>query len=562
MTINNFPYIRFIIATEVLAAQTTKYKFCKNKLLGFYLFHKIKKYLEFINHISTMRNLYGTNIATMAGSLINYRTKQILYCAGFAAMVLASSCKKNGFDKLSESDEPTAEVAFDINNITDTYANIARAGNSRNWGPYNVHDPSIFKDGEWFYCYSTDVGYGVEVRAGIQIRKSKDLVNWQFVGWVFNGLPPISDSYIKNNGAVSNAGIWAPYVLKAGNEYRLYYSLASTGFRISCIGLATASSPEGPWVEKGIAVGSVTNGPGTNAIDPTVTVTPSGEHYMVYGSAWDGLFEVKLNPATGLASTEKDQGNRIIRRGSTNGVYNGNLEGPEIIYNQDTKMYYLFVAYDWIDTKYNVRVFRSTNPTGPFLDWNGRNADLPEDHGPMILSPYRFMEHGGWAGVSHPSVFQDNGQFFIATQGRPGVDRAFMVLHVRKIFWTPEGWPVVSPERYANVAEEAVTKEQIAGNYEQIVLGYVTVPGYSAEQTDPNYSTASTTVLSADGRINGDANNTWSYTAPWLELRWGGFFVDKLHVSRERDWEKKVPSTIVMSGFNGGGTAIWFKKIQ
>ncbi|MGY0036696.1 family 43 glycosylhydrolase [Pedobacter sp. NJ-S-72] len=155
----------------------------------------------------------------------------------------------------------------------------------------------------------------------------------------------------------------------------MYYSLASTGFRVSCIGLATASSPEGPWTEKkGIAVSSLTAGPGTNAIDPTVAVTPAGEQYMIYGSAWDGLFELKLNPATGLSNTPGDIGARIVRRGKTGSTYNGNLEGPEVIYNSNTKMYYLFVAYDWLSTKYNVRVFRSANPTGPFLDWNGRSA--------------------------------------------------------------------------------------------------------------------------------------------------------------------------------------------
>lgn len=490
--------------------------------------------------------------------------KLSFFCAAIIGMAAFNSCKKEDkFAQLGLTTPPVPQALSGIDQISDTYAGYSPLYYSSMWGPYNVHDPSIFKDGDWYYCYSTDVGYGIAVRAGIQIRKSKDLVNWQFVGWVFNGIPAMGNAYIKQNGATSNEGLWAPYILKSGNEYRLYYSLASTGFRVSCIGLATASSPEGPWTEKGIAVSSVTNGAGTNAIDPTVMVTPAGEQYMIYGSAWDGLFELRLNASTGLAATAGDRGTRIVRRGKTGNAYNGNLEGPEVIYNADTKMYYLFVAYDWLSTKYNVRVFRSASPTGPFLDWNGRSADLQEDHGPMILAPYSFMGHGGWAGVSHPSVFQDKGQYFIATQGRPGVDRGFMVMHVRKMFWTPEGWPLVSPERYANVPEVAVTKEQIAGEYEQIVLGYNTVPGYELEQADPQYSAAFKTTLSADGKINGDANNTWAYTAPWLELRWGGgLFIDRLHVSRERDWEKKITSTIVMTGFNGPGTAIWFKKVN
>src|SRR5687767_3190766 len=79
---------------------------------------------------------------------------------------------------------PPAEP-FDINSITDTYPSITSLDNRHKWGPYNVHDPSIIKDGEYYYCYSTDAGYGIEVPAGHQIRRSKDLVEWEFVGWVF-----------------------------------------------------------------------------------------------------------------------------------------------------------------------------------------------------------------------------------------------------------------------------------------------------------------------------------------------------------------------------------------
>ena len=481
----------------------------------------------------------------------------------FLLAVLLNSCKKDD-EPLAEIDPALfAEKPFDVNNIGDTYPALVSSLFYKQWGPYNLHDPSIIKDGEWFYCYSTDVAYGIAVRPGIMVRKSKDLVNWQYVGWAIDGLPAMGVQYITSNGGTPVQGLWAPFIMKAGAEFRLYYSLAPTAGRTSCIGLLTSSSPEGPWVEKGLAVTSVNTGPGTNAIDPSVVVTASGQHWMVYGSSWDGLYELQLSPQTGLALTSNDRGTRIVRRGWTGNKVNGNLEGPEIIFNAATNMYYLFVAYDWLSTKYNVRVFRSASPNGPFLDWNGINADNQADNDPMILAPYKFIDHQGWAGVSHCAVFQDNGQYYMAHQGRPGSDRAFMVMHVRKIFWTPEGWPVVSPGRYANVPDNAVTAAEIAGEYEQIVQGYAVVPGFDAEQTDPQYNVAFRTTLGADGKINGAANNNWTYNAPWLELRWnGGQFIDKLHVSRERDWEKKKESTIVMTGLNGGGLSIWMKRVQ
>lgn len=500
--------------------------------------------------------------------------KIVCYLLGAVLTGTFVSCEKDNFDNqpLTETDPGIfAPKAFDIANILDTYGHIQSYAFTGQWGPYNLHDPSIIKDGDWYYCFSTDVAYGQKIKPGIMVRRSKDLVEWEFRGWAYDGLPKQAVNYITSvkSDYIPNEGVWAPYILKVGNEFRLYYSVASNGFRVSAIGLLTSTSLEGPWVEKGLAIQSKTEGPGTNAIDPSVVVTPQGEHYLYYGSAWDGLFVVKLDPTTGLPIQKGDLGNLVVRRGKTNGVYNGNLEAPEIIYNADLKKYFLFVSYDWIDTKYNVRVFRSDSPVGPFLDWNGERADLAADHADQIvLGPYAFKGHAGWQGTAHCSVFKnEKGDYFMATQGRPAVDRFFMDMHLRKMFWSDNGWPMVSPERYAAVAQDPITKEEIVGEYEQIIHGYVRVPGYAEAQTNPNinYAVSTNPKLEANGTIFGDAANTWVFDSKnnSLELRWaGGLFVDKFKVSRERDWEKGVKSTLVMTGYNGGGLGIWLKKIK
>lgn len=451
--------------------------------------------------------------------------------------------------------------AFDINTINDTYSALAPFANHMQWGPYNVHDPSVIKHGEYFYSFSTDAGYGISVRPGIQIRKSKDLIQWSFVGWVFNSLPTQGSNFIIQGGGTPFQSLWAPYVLKVGNEFRLYYSLSCSLPRLSAIGLVTATNPEGPWTEQGLAVVSKNdNTIQTNAIDATVIVTPSGEHWMYYGSAWDGIYILKLNPATGLAQNSGDKGVRIAQRGFTGPTVNGNIEGAEIIYHAAQGKYYLFIAYDWLETKYNVRVARSSSPQGPFLDFNGNDVNNVADDKPMILASYKFQGHGGWQGVAHCSVFEDNGQYYMVHQGRPGIDKYYMVMHVRKIFWMENGWPVVSPERYANVAQTNITSSELAGEWEQIVLGYQIVPGYANEQTSPDFQVAVNMTLNADGKINGDANNSWTYNSPWLTLSWaGGSFTDKLYVARERDWEQK-DTTIIATGLNQAGTAIWGKK--
>ncbi len=450
---------------------------------------------------------------------------------------------------------------FDINSINDTYADVSAATNYLKWGPYNVHDPSIRKIGEYYYCYSTDVAFGTTIPSGIQIRKSKDLVQWFFVGWVFtSGLPKEAADFIRQSGGKPNDGLWAPYILSVGNELRLYYSLSSDQCKLSAIGLATATNPEGPWTDKGIVVSSkCQNNPQTNAIDPTVIVTPTGEHWMHYGSAYDGIYALRLNPSTGMTQSSGDKGIRIANRGFTDGKYNGNIEGPEIIYNPTLKKYYLFIAYDWIDSKYNVRVGRSDNPNGPFLDFNNRNINEDIDHEPMILAPYQFSGHSGWQGVSHCAVFEKDGQFFMAHQGRPGVNKYFMNLHVRKVFWTPDGWPVVSPERYAYEDEATVAQSDIVGNWEQITLGYRVVPGYDKEQTTPDFQTSIPLTINANGTLNSDAASTWSYNAPWLTLIWSNGFTDKVFVQKGRDWENRK-ATVIFTGLNNKGTAVWGKK--
>jgi len=481
-----------------------------------------------------------------------------------AIAATSPSCKKGGSPAPGPASVDSVPVippaAFDINSIEDTYGDVAPFVDYAKWGPYNVHDPSIKKIGNEYYCYSTDVAYGITPPAGIQVRKSADLVQWQFAGWAFSGVPALAVQYITGAGGTPNTGLWAPYVIKVGTEIRLYYALASGTGKLSTIGLATATNPEGPWTQKGLVVSSSANLPITNAIDPTVVITPSGQHWMYYGSAWDGIYTIQLDPATGLALTPGDVGKRIANRGFTNGNYNGNIEGAEIIYNPQLNKYYLFIAYDWLSTKYNVRVAKGDNPQGPFYDYGGADVNTNIDHIPMIIAPYKFNGHGGWQGTAHCTVFDDGaGHYFIGHQGRPGVAPDYFDLHVRKLFWTADGWPVASPERYAGEGDSTIAASSLTGDWEQIDLGYQVVPGYGDQQLSPDFQTSVILSIAANGTFNGSAGNTWTYAAPWLSLTWTTGRTDKLFVQTGRDWENKKNS-IIFSGLSNTGTAVWGKK--
>ena len=92
-------------------------------------------------------------------------------------------------------------------------------------------DPSVIRaDNGYYYLYST----------GEKIYKSLDLVNWQYVRQVFEGMP--RPSFLDVNG------YWAPCITKQGKIYVLYFALSVwDGIDTAGIGVATSDSPEGPF---------------------------------------------------------------------------------------------------------------------------------------------------------------------------------------------------------------------------------------------------------------------------------------------------------------------------
>lgn len=502
------------------------------------------------------------------------QAKKMNYCLFIVfGLLLFSGCSKEEPIEPEPDPGPTPvtpkdttsldDGPVDFSLLTDTYGHLASESLADQWAHYNVHDPSYLVEDDFTYCYNTDVAFGHDVRPGIQIRRSINLVEWEFVGWAFPRIPTLGSNFIIQKGGTPNEGIWAPYIMKVGEEYRLYYSLSSNVGRLSVIGLATASDPKGPFREQGLAVTSEDNATiQTNAIDPTVVVDKNGGHWMYYGSAWDGIYKLELNPETGLAMRNEDKGVRVAQRGFTGNKVNGNIEGPEIIYNEEFDQYYLFLSYDWLQTKYNVRVGRSQNPTGPFYDYLGNDMNVEKDDLPMILAPYRFAGHSGWQGVSHPGIFKKDGRFYIGHQGRPGVNSFYMVMHVRQVFWTPDGWPVVSSQRYAAEEETLVSREELTGAWEQIVFDYRIVPGYAEEQILPDFSDSETLTLDGNGMVSGGTKGAWTYDAPRLSIQKSDGTLEQLFVERGRDWENEVDSTILFTGLNNNAIAVWGKKIK
>ncbi|QOS77335.1 arabinan endo-1,5-alpha-L-arabinosidase [Paenibacillus sp. JNUCC31] len=464
-------------------------------------------------------------------------------------LVGATGCSGDG---AGESVSPPAfPAAPQDNQLYDT----SILDDESRWTVNNAHDPAIIKTDQGYYVYSTDVRVAGEAKPGVMVRKSDDLINWT---WVGQALPGIPQDALDWTGAVN---LWAPDVIQVGDTYRMYYSASTFGSTRSAIGLQTSTSPEGPWKDEGLVVKTAENEKDKlNAIDANPIVDAEGNPWMVYGSFFDGIYIAPLDPETGKFK-EKGYGTRIAARDRA--TEEGAVEGPYIVYNPEFKKYYLFVSYDSLFEDYNVRVARSDSITGPYTDVNGMNMldteHLPQyEVGTKILGGYRFTEGEGWIAPGHNSVLQDGADYYIVHHARGETDKNWPYLHVRKMLWTKDGWPVVSPERYAGETAQDIPKSLIAGEWEGIALD----PSVDGQVQAVPYE------LESNGQIkSGKGSGKWTFdgkqtlTLEWKESPWGGDSTEELKLLPSWDWERSQPA-LVVTGLSDRGIAVWGKQIS
>lgn len=501
----------------------------------------------------------------------------------------------------------------------DDYTSIAGWDKRNEWNLANVHDPSVvLADDGYYYMYQTDASYGNahDGHGHFHCRRSKDLVNWEYMGATMQEAP----AWVKENLNAYRAemglepiespsyGYWAPVVRKVKiGLYRMYYSIVVDNYiqtgktnttdnfdgswtERAFIGLMETSDPaSNVWEDKGMVICSSSDRGMNdwsrpdldnwnayfyfNAIDPTYLVDKDGTHWLIYGSWHSGIAEVELNPETGLPKISLGKpwgisnwntntyGKLIARRGTSR--WQGS-EGPEVVYNPETGYYYMFLAYGSLAVEYNTRVVRARSMNGPWLDINNNDAAYGIQAEPIVTHPYKFSNSYGWVGISHCAVFNDgNGNWFYSSQGRlpenvPGVNEsnAVMMGHVRSIRWTEDGWPLVMPERYGAVPQVPITEGELIGDWEMIQM--------SSNHPGQQYASAIMT-LSADHKITEGTwkGGSWSYDAENQVLTANGV---KLYLQREVDWEM-IPRTptIVFAGYhqsNGVWRTDWGKKVQ
>lgn len=239
----------------------------------------------------------------------------------------------------------------------DNYVSISSWSNKSKWNLANTHDPTVFKwtDG-YYYMFGTDASYGNELHnaatgkyfAG---KRSKDLVNWEYVPGVFDEAPDWILTKVNEYRTAQSLptfssksdiswGYWAPcarvVTVNGETKVRMYYDIVVDNY-IKTGKKNTSANYDGSWVERAfIGVMETTNpagGPSAwtdlgyvlcsssdkgpdgyarsstdywedayfyfNAIDPTYFIDDDGSHWMIYGSWHSGFALVRINPETG-----------------------------------------------------------------------------------------------------------------------------------------------------------------------------------------------------------------------------------------------------------------------
>lgn len=279
---------------------------------------------------------------------------------------------------------------------------------------YSLPDPTIVEaeDG-YYYLYATE-----DIR-NLPIHRSRDLVNWEYVGTAF------TDSTRPTFEA--KGGLWAPDVSRINGKYVLHYSMSVWGGEWTCgVGVATAEKPEGPFTDHGKMFRS-------NEIDVQNSIDPfyieeDGAKYLFWGS-FRGIYAIELSD-DGL-SVQPDAEKQQIAGTAYEGVYVHKRNG----------FYYLFASIgsccEGLNSTYTTVVGRSSSLFGPYVDKQGRPM-MENYHEVLIQKNHKFV------GTGHNSeiVQDEKGQDWIFYHAVSVDNTKGRVLMMDQVRWE-DNWPYV-----------------------------------------------------------------------------------------------------------------------
>lgn len=454
----------------------------------------------------------------------------------------------------------------------------------------SVHDPSIVKlEDESYYI----------IGSHLAAARSKDLINWNYTAnsnagttrtTFFNNIytdlqKPMAWSNTSTNYDLSG-NLWAPDILwnPVLKKYCMYLSVNGDQWHSSIV-LCTADNIDGPYkyVDTIVYSGFETkplnsansykntdvervlgNDPdlsryltsegrwnaeyGTNAIDPCVFYDEEGKLRMVYGSWFGGIFMLELDENTGLRDynvvyeTKNNASDAYMGKKVAGGHW-ASGEGPYIEYmcppGSSRGYYYLFLSYGYFHPNggYNMRIYRSSSPEGPYVDEKGNSAifnrvgidNIGSDYGVRLMSNYKWScNTNSRKAQGHNSVIMDDdGKLFVVYHTKFGGLGLLHEVRVNQLIMNEDGWLSATAYEYKgeSLSKKGHTLQAIAGDYEFII--HSQYQGYKPEWSDSDnndtvvdIATPISIKLTADGKVSGDKTGTWTVdeNSPYMSI--------------------------------------------
>ncbi|MBP3249236.1 MAG: family 43 glycosylhydrolase [Ruminococcus sp.] len=445
----------------------------------------------------------------------------------------------------------------------------------------SVHDPSVVK--------LENGGYFI-IGSHLGAASSSDLQNWYsaanshlgstrttFFNNIYTDLAVPEKWSNTTNGYDLAGNMWAPDIIynKDMGKYCMYLSVNGQVWNSSIV-LCTADKVEGPYSYQGTIVYSgftnnavnnvsatdvprvlgqnpdisryLTNGSwnaayGTNAIDPAVFYDEEGQLRMVYGSWFGGIYMLELDEQTGLRDynvkydTIPNVSDAYMGKKAAGGNFVSG-EGPYIEYmkapGSDKGYYYLFLSYGYFNSNggYNMRIFRSEKPDGPFVDQNGNSAIYPQGGdniggtiGERLMSNYQWeCNPKPFKAQGHNSaLMDDDGRLYVIYHTKFDDNWGAHEVRVHQMIMNEDGWPTAAPYEFSGerLSENGHTMQAVAGDYDFIfhTLDQKFVNEQSADVEKPH-----TITLGQDGTVSGYATGTWVMKdgTPYMSITFGG----------------------------------------
>ena len=275
-----------------------------------------------------------------------------------------------------------------------------------------------------------------------------------------------------------------------------------------------------------------------NNIDPCVFYDEEGKLWMSYGSWSGGIWMLELDEKTGL----RDYDVNYELTGSGNGItvdpyFGKKIAGGYYVSGEASYIeyiggyYFLFVTYGGLEATggYQMRVFRSEKPDGPYLDVRNTSAIFQsyklnygstsnDNRGENIFGAYGDWGNqvkGNWSERSqgHNSIIAaEDGRTYLVYHTRFQNRGEIHEVRVHQVFQNEDGWLVAAPFEYTGeqvksadmATSQQIPTSQIAGSYKLLTHKF------KLDHTKSELATPVDVLLNADGTISGDVSGTWS----------------------------------------------------